>query len=181
MTGVPTRFMNPGELDVLCALARMVDARKVIEFGCNIGRTAMILCREVPTIKQYIGVDVLPGYIPAKEVQRHEVPATPGSLMNDDKRFRLILSKNGSFDLTPDHLGNNVDMLFIDGDHGEDALIHDTGLALSIVRNGGIIVWHDYHDLGTVDVRDFLHRQFELMPTIRHVEGTWIAYVEVRR
>ena len=38
--GLPRRFMNPGELEVLIALLRPLAPRHVIEFGVNVGRTA---------------------------------------------------------------------------------------------------------------------------------------------
>ena len=34
--------------------------------------------------------------------------------------------------------------------------MHDTALAGAVMRPGGIIMWHDYHDLGTVDVKSVL-------------------------
>ncbi len=47
---------------------------------------------------------------------------------------------------------------------GSQAVLHDTALARSLVRKGGIIVWHDYHGQDTVDVRrvlETLHRHTE--------------------
>jgi predicted O-methyltransferase YrrM len=69
-----------------------------------------------------------------------------------------------------------ADAVFIDGDHGCLAVEHDSALARALVRPGGIIVYHDYHELGTVDVKpvlDLLHRGGR---NIEHVEGTWLAF-----
>ena len=49
-TGLPTRFLNPGELEVLIALVRDVSPTAVIEFGVNVGRTAKALLSNVETI-----------------------------------------------------------------------------------------------------------------------------------
>ena len=55
-------------------------------------------------------------------------------------------------------------------------MIHDTALSRTLVRPGGIIIWHDYHDLGTVDVREVLNEFCEIGDDIVHVEGTWLAF-----
>lgn len=177
-TGLEKRYMNPGELEVLCALVRSVCPERVLEIGCNAGRTAKALLREVPTILDYLGIDVPPGYVFAKRVQHREVPARPGMYAQDDPRFSLLLSPRGSMDLIADDLPR-MDAIFIDGDHGRAAVEHDTQLARRIVRPGGIIVWHDYHDLGTVDVRDVLDDLFAGGDPIERVEGTWLAFQRI--
>jgi predicted O-methyltransferase YrrM len=173
--GLPRRYMNPGELEVLITLVRSVSPRHVIEIGVNAGRTAKAILANVPGIECYTGIDVPLGYVPEKAVQRYEVPANPGELVKDDPRFHLVVRPRGSLDLTPQDLPL-ADAVFIDGDHGRVAVEHDSALAGAIVRPGGIIIWHDYHDLGTVDVKpvlDALHRDGR---DIVHVEGTWLAF-----
>lgn len=174
----PRRFMNPGEIDVIVALCNRVRARCVVEFGVNEGLTARDILTNVITVQSYLGVDVLPGYVPAREVQHQELPAVPARFVNGDKRFDLLLRARGSLDLTPGDLGP-ADFVFIDGDHGREGVIHDTYLARSIMRPGGTIVWHDYHNLGTVDVREVLHEFKNTGKNIYHVEGTWIAFEDI--
>ena len=170
--------MNPGELEALIALLRSVEPRGVIEFGVNVGRTAKAILANVPGIEAYQGIDVTPDYVPSKKVQRNEVPADPGEMVRDDPRFELIVKPRGSLDLGAADL-KPCDAAFIDGDHGRDAVLHDTALAKALVRPGGIIVWHDYHDLGTVDVRPVLHELRLAGADIRHVEVTWLAFQRV--
>jgi predicted O-methyltransferase YrrM len=177
-TGLDRRFLNPGELEVLVALVRSVNAKGVLEIGCNTGRTAKALLDNVPSIERYQGIDVKQGYIPSKAVQRHEVPRDPGHMAMHNPRFELLLSERGSFDLMPDDL-LPCDVCFIDGDHGAEAVQHDTDLAHDVVRHGGMIIWHDYHSLATVDVRDVLDALYAGGAPIVHVESTWIAYQKV--
>jgi predicted O-methyltransferase YrrM len=177
-TGLPERYMNPGELDALVALARSVRPRVAIEIGVNEGRTAKLLLDQVPSIERYIGVDVLPGYVTAKACQRREIPARPGALALGDARFRLILLPRGSLDLSVAELGL-ADFVFIDGDHGRQAVLRDTALAYAIVRPGGMIVWHDYHNLETVDVRAALEEMAAAGASIQHVAGTWLAFERI--
>lgn len=176
--GLPRRFMNESELETLIALVASVRPRAVLEFGVNTGRTAKAILANVPGVQSYQGIDVLPGYVTAKPVQRNEVPEKPGHLVQGDSRFHLILSACGSLDLTASDL-LPCDAAFIDGDHGRAAVEHDTALARQLVRPGGIIVWHDYHDLGNVDVREVLHEQAVAGAPIQHVQGTWLAFQRV--
>jgi predicted O-methyltransferase YrrM len=173
--GLTHRFMNNGELEVLIALVAGVAPRCVLEIGVNEGRTAKAMLANVPGILRYIGVDVPPTYRPSKDVQRREVPARPGHMAARDPRFELVLRERGSMDFAPGDLPT-VDAVFIDGDHGFEAVLHDTLLARQIVRPGGIIIWHDYHAVDTVDVRRVLERFYATGSDIRHVAGTWLAF-----
>jgi predicted O-methyltransferase YrrM len=170
--------MNKGELETLVALVRSVCPHHVIEFGVNVGRTAKAIMANVDGIERYTGIDVAPGYVPAKAVQRNEIPAHPGELVAADPRFQLVVRPRGSLDLTAADLAP-CDAAFIDGDHGREAVLHDSALARALVRPGGIIVWHDYHDLGTVDVKDTLDGMSQAGAAIMCVDRTWLAFERV--
>lgn len=174
-TGLPRRFINPDELECLIALLRAVNPHTVVEFGVNEGRTAKALMNNLPSIKCYVGVDVPFGYVTAKEVQRKEVPQRAGHMVLSDPRFSVLLPARGSASLMPDDLPW-ADAVFIDGDHSYRGVMHDTMLAKAILNPGGIIVWHDYHDLGTVDVREALHDLAASGEALRKIEGTWLAF-----
>lgn len=146
----------------------------------NVGRTAQAMLEYCPTLQHYEGVDVPMGYVPEKAVQRNEIPLVPGELVNRDPRFKLIVRLTGSHELVPQDL-SPCDAIFIDGDHSRKGVMNDTSLALELIRPGGIVIWHDYHDLGTVDVREVLHEMHAKFPDmpLRHVPGTWIVYCRV--
>lgn len=165
--------MNPGEVETLAELYRANRVQTAIEIGVNEGRTADLLLHNVPTLKRYIGIDVRPGYKFTNPVQRNECPTHPGRLAVHDKRFELRVTRSGSLGMTADDLPP-VDAIFVDGDHSAHAVLHDAALAAAIVNHAGIIVFHDYHDLGKVDVRDVLDPLSAFMPMWR-IEGTWFA------
>lgn len=173
--GLPKRFMNENELETLIALIDSVEPKVVMEFGINVGRTAKAILREVEGIEQYIGVDVLPGYVTPMRVQRKEIPEQAAEMVVGDRRLKLFISENGSFDIKPKDLPK-IDVAFIDGDHSDKGVRHDTALARATVRKGGLIIWHDYHDLGTVQVRDVLHEYQREGHIIKHIDGTWLAF-----
>jgi predicted O-methyltransferase YrrM len=176
LNGLPTRYVWPGELDALAHLMR--GARVVVEFGCNTGRTAAAMLRNVPTIERYIGVDVEPGYKFTCKVQASESPKVPGDLALDDERFELVLRKRGTIDLNASDLPA-CDVVFIDGDHSEAAVLNDYALAKAVVRPGGIIIFHDDNGLPVVDVSRVLDGLAKDGADIQHVAGTWLAFERV--
>lgn len=178
LSGLPTAFMNPGELETLVALVDGVKAKVVVEIGVNGGRTAKALLRNVASIERYYGVDVPPSYEFGLRLQAKECPPKPGELALDDPRFRLLLARRGTFDLSPADFPQ-ADVVFIDGDHGEAGVRNDHALALAIVRPGGLIIHHDDHDLGNVDVRQVLDALHDEAAPIHHVTGTWLAFMQV--
>lgn len=176
--------MNPGEVEVLVALMKSVNPRRVVEIGVNEGLTAKAALDNIESITEYIGIDVLPGYVPACAAQRREVPRHPGHLAKPDPRFRLWLTDKGSLDVLPttfetiDHLPC-VDAFFIDGDHGAAAVGYDTWLAHQVVRKGGIIIWHDYINGRGVDVQPVLEHFATQGHKLQYVENTWLAFERV--
>lgn len=168
-----TRFFNPGELDALAYLLR--GARRVLEIGCQNGRTAKAILSNRSDVEKYIGVDVPPGTPAACDVQKNETPALAGELGLDDARFFVIVSKNGSAELSffPD---GYFDAVFIDGDHSADAVKRDHATAKRLTRSGGVIIHHDYHSLDTVGVREALLDLQANGEELYHVKDTWLAY-----
>lgn len=173
--GLPQRFMNPGEIEAIVTLLRAIHPRRVAEFGVNEGRTARLILENVPGIVEYLGFDVGPDYRPGKPFQRSEIPDQPGRYVMGDPRFRLSVTARGTLGLTPKDLGR-LDAVFIDGDHSRSGVEHDTRLAYAAVKPGGLILWHDYHDMDTVDVAGVLHELADQGHSIRAVKGTWVAY-----
>lgn len=178
LAGLPTRYMNPNELEVIVALMRSAKPKRVLETGINTGRTAKVILDNVPGIESYVGVDVLPGYVTEKEVQRNEVPAVPGEMVGTDPRVRLLVSKDGSHDLSAADIGP-IDAAFVDGDHSTRGLVQDTRLILENISPGGMVIWHDDHGMPTVDVRAVLECLSSFGWRIEHVTGTWVSYMRL--
>lgn len=172
------RYMNEGELEALVTLVDSAKPKAVLEFGINTGRTAKAILDYVPGIEHYIGIDVPKGYVTAAQVQRREIPEVAGEMVLDDPRVQLIVREGGSQAVVPTELPY-VDAVFIDGDHSRSGVEHDTMLALQRTRPSGIIIWHDYNDSGTVDVREVLNEKFKRGWDLRHVEGTWLVYMRM--
>jgi predicted O-methyltransferase YrrM len=167
-------YLRPDELSIIVALVNSVAARVMIEFGCNVGRTAKTLLDNVPTLERYIGIDVPYGHVPTLAQQRGETPAMPGLWVADDPRFVLMIRERGSLDLGVQDL-EPCDAAFIDGDHSHITVIRDSEIARALVRPGGIIIWHDDGNpaVEVTQALDLLCRQGW---PIEHVEESWIAF-----
>jgi predicted O-methyltransferase YrrM len=174
--GMHREYLQSGEMEIIVALLRNIRARSMAEFGCRDGRTARVLLANVPTLRRYVGIDVLPDYVPSLDHQVNEMVANPGCHAVGDSRFHLVLRQRGTFDLTADDIGP-VDAVFIDGDHGRDAVLHDSQLAMDVVSTGGVVIWHDYNDSPIVEVKQALSHLRDLGWPIQLISGTWLAFM----
>jgi predicted O-methyltransferase YrrM len=175
LNGIPTRYFNKGELQVLITLIESVAAKSVIEFGVNNGRTPLAVLRNVVTVEKYIGVDVEQGYQTQMQCQRREVPIIAGELVLNNPKFELIVKPRGSFDLTPKDLPQ-VDVAFIDADHSRLGVENDYNIAKQIIRSGGLIIFHDDNCLPVVEVTQTLNDLCDLGHDIIHIKDTWLSY-----
>jgi len=174
--GLHHEYLQAGEMEVIAALLREVEAKAVVEIGCRDGRTARVLLHNVSSLQHYIGIDVPISYQPVLAHQRAEMVRDPGALVVDDTRFELMLCERGSLALAPRDFYQRYDAVFIDGDHSAEAVVHDSELAEVIVRKDGIVIWHDYNDSPHVDVKRVLDRLIAEGWPIQVVEGTWLAF-----
>ena len=174
--GMPREYLNPGEMEILCALANSIHARDMLEFGCHDGRTAAVMLHNVPSLERYQGIDVVASYQPKLAHQKSEIPLVPGLYVRDDPRCEVIVRERGSLDLEARDL-HSCDFAFVDGDHSEEVVLHDSFLAYELVRPCGLIVWHDFNN-GGVEVTQALH---ELIANngwpIVSIDRTWLAFM----
>jgi predicted O-methyltransferase YrrM len=168
--GTVRQYMLRGEQEVLLALVGSVQPRAMIEIGVNIGRTAQAVLQHIGSIEQYIGIDVGPEYrfeIPAQSIER---PDEPGHLVKNDPRFEMVWRNGGVIGLK-----HPCGVVFIDGDHGRNAVTHDSMLATHLVQPGGLIIWHDYGN-PSVQVTPVLDQLLAEGRDLWHVEATWLAF-----
>jgi predicted O-methyltransferase YrrM len=172
-----SKYLNQQETTILINLVKSVNPKVMIEFGCNLGITAARLLENVPTLERYIGIDVSYDFQTTLKCQQSEVPYQAGIHAADDPRFYLLISE--SENLTDAEL-EPCDAVFIDGDHSEMAVLHESYLARLLIRPGGIICWHDYGN-AAVEVTQALERLKYEGWSIEDVKGSWIAYSRVEK
>ena len=104
----------------------------------------------------------------------------------DDPYIHQIWCDSAKF--KPGKFKNNIDMMFIDGSHSYEYAKSDTYLALRMVKNGGVIFWHDFgygHNSGWPGVDQWLEEfnciqyQEGKIRTIYAIQGTSLAFMFV--
>jgi predicted O-methyltransferase YrrM len=135
----------PEELTRLFDIVSGLQAKNALEIGTCTGGTLFMTCRVADPGATVISVD-LPGgrfgrgYLwPRKLVYRH---------FAKDNQALHLLRKNShdrkTFALVRSLLGDKpLDFLFIDGDHTYDGVRADFEMYAPLVREGGIVAFHD--------------------------------------
>lgn len=143
--------VTPHEMAILCAIVRLTGARDILEIGTFDGRTALNLAANAPVDGMVTTVDLPPDWSRglAIDVPHHAINASgiaPSALKYRDTPFASKVSQvygdSAALDWTT--LGGPFDLVFVDGCHSYDYVVSDTAKALTCVRPGGLVIWHDY-------------------------------------
>ena len=170
---------DAGEVMVLCAIEKFMNASNVVEIGTYDGNTTLNLAANLPEGGRVTTIDLPPNW---DSKFLYDVPGSHWNVTDRSRigvqyrgtpyesRIRQVLGDSAKVDWQALH--PPFDMVFIDGCHYRDYVRADTENALKHLRPGGVIVWHDYGDLKDVSrVVDETARRV----TVRVVRGTRLA------
>jgi len=90
---------------------------------------------------------------------------------------RQLYGDSARFDFSPYH--GQVDLFFVDGAHSYEYVRSDTLQALSCVRPGGVIAWHDYGRWGVNGVSRWLHELARSGREVCRLPGSSLALLKV--
>lgn len=127
------------EMAILAALVAQVQPRQLLEFGTCDGASTWHLLANAPNAAIITTLD-LPAHTRVEgssDSGLQGVAARP--LLPRNHRIRLI--EIDSRQWAPDV--QNVDFAFIDAGHTYLCVKNDTAKTLSLMRPGGLVVWHD--------------------------------------
>lgn len=172
---------------VLSVLAK--QATSLFEFGTCTGKTTYLWAKNSPAeariITLTLGKNQRADYLPARE---DNLLATRTALTESafdrfiysgtpvEHKITQLFGDSKRFDETP-YL-KQCDLIFIDGSHAYSYVKNDTEKALRMLREGGLLLWHDYrdHNVETNGVRRYLDELSETLPLIRLYETSFVAY-----
>ena len=172
---------------VLSVLAK--QATSLFEFGTCTGKTTYLWAKNSPVeakiVTLTLGKDQHADYLAAGEdnllaIQTALAESAFDSFMYSgtpvEHKITQLFGDSKRFDETP-YL-KQFDLIFIDGSHAYSYVKNDTEKALRMLKEGGLLLWHDYRyrNLETRGVRQYLDELSETLPLIRLDETTIVAY-----
>lgn len=113
--------------DLIVALARSIECRRVLEVGCWTGMTTEKLLEALPSDGEFYGLDL----------SLH--PDIPTEVAHDP-RFHFI---GGDSKTSIEQVPDGLDLAFVDGSHEFPTVLCDYGAAYKRLRVGGILCGHD--------------------------------------
>lgn len=137
IVGAPTKE----ELKLLydCALQFPSSTTLVVEIGCDQGKSTSVLA-EVAKDRNYMLYTV--DDFSYEDGKYREVFEANMARLGLGRYIVLVESK--SKNAASSFIDNSINLLFIDGDHSAKGVDTDCRLWLPKLRNGGIVLFHDY-------------------------------------
>ncbi len=176
------------EVAILSAFAAACpDRTNLFEIGTFDGRTTLNLALSAPSGCRVHTLDLPPDQatrFAIAEGERHMVDKpVPGSRYEkyrgahpaEISRIFQHLGDSATFDYSP--YRNSCSLVFVDGSHAYDYALSDTRAAMDIVREGGVILWHDYGIWeGVTRALEELEERERL--GLRAISGTSLVYLK---
>ena len=145
------------EVLVLGAIVAHLKPQRVLEIGTFNGNTTLNMAGNCSSDSQVTTLDLPPDWdgkldidIPESRVNVTD-RAGVGRQFSDSpcaNRIEQIYGDSATLDWST--LPGPFDLIFIDGNHEYEYVLHDTSNALDHIRSGGLIVWHDYGNFSGV-------------------------------
>jgi predicted O-methyltransferase YrrM len=139
--------MPEHELLTLGALARMIQPRKVVEFGTFRGGSTLAMASNMPAESHVVTVDIEPAQ---RKTHEHGLGTglsefDLGCLFRGTAYESMIEQRYcNTLQFQADDLIGKADLVFVDADHTYEFVKRDTAKAMTFVKPGGWILWHDY-------------------------------------
>lgn len=117
------------------ALRRLAARRQVLEVGAAYGYSTVAMAQ----VATYLtSVD--------PHAWLNSCGALDANLAAYGVAERVRIDQRWSYDALPDlaDQGETFDLIFVDGDHDEQAVAHDVGWARKLLAPGGVLCCHDY-------------------------------------
>jgi len=177
---------SDAETWVLSVLSK--KAKRIFEFGTCTGKTAYLMALNSPPDAQIITLTLPPDHVDDYTAAPEDSAEAADDAKNESVfnkfvytntpiqgKIRQLYADSKHLDEKPYQKG--MDLIFVDGSHAYSYVLSDSYKALSMVRPGGIILWHDYRGpRQTRDVYKALNKLSKEVP-LMHIKGTsLVAY-----
>lgn len=171
--------LSDRETWVVAALAKF--SKRIFEFGTCSGKTSHIMGMNLPREGRVYTLTIHPSQLEELSFENdddrlHENIAKEEakfdtfyySDLSTSEKIEQIFSDSKQFDETK--FKNSFDLILIDGAHTRSYVMSDSKKAFSMLKKGGVILWHDYKPEAP-DVFSYLNELASELP-LRHISGT---------
>ena len=171
--------LSDRETWVVAALAKF--SKRIFEFGTCSGKTSHIMGMNLPREGRVYTLTIHPSQLEELSFENdddrlHENIAKEEakfdtfyySDLSTSEKIEQIFSDSKQFDETK--FKNSFDLILIDGAHTRSYVMSDSKKAFSMLKKGGVILWHDYKPEAP-DGFSYLNELASELP-LRHISGT---------
>ncbi|MBV8457354.1 MAG: class I SAM-dependent methyltransferase [Acetobacteraceae bacterium] len=180
------------ELEVINRLIASKDPELILEIGTFDGRTTLNLAANSRPDARIYTLD-----LPPAKMHHTALPLEAGEQLFIDKaasgtrfagtdvapKITQMFGDSAAYDFRL--FSGKIDLVFIDGSHAYEYVRRDSATAMNLLRQGGIILWHDYVPEGFTPwpgVRRALHELHLSNPAfrdMRHIAGTSLVFLQL--
>lgn len=135
----------------LAVIARFIEPNVIFEFGTHKGCSTMLFLRHSPAtsmvytldmdIKEFAGMEVKPDDGDIKYIDKPRIGEQITEQV-ENGRVKQLLGNSMAYDFA--EYENRCDLIFVDAGHSYPFVKSDTDNAFEMLRNDGVIIWHDY-------------------------------------
>lgn len=171
-------LQHESELQEFLEIYKEIKPKNIAEIGSFYGGTLWFFIKNNPHLEKIIVIDMP---IPPSDERYNEMIVAKEQWIQWISEYTKFQNYEGNSHETTliaavkdNNIYNDVDMLHIDGDHTYEGVKSDFENFKSLVKPGGIIVFHDV--VGIPDVAKFWNEVKEIYPeTFREIshDGGW--------
>ena len=173
------------DIITLCLMVKIINAKSIFEIGTLDGYSALHFAMNSSIETKIYTLDLPPDFSEDLKLNVTSVDALLQKKHSSIKKYRFndteyndkincLFSDSANFDYSI--FFKQIDLFFIDGAHSYEYVKSDTFNAMKCVREGGIIVWHDYGRMGVNGVTKWLCELSNSGKKIYSVPGSSLAY-----
>ncbi len=163
-----TASLSMRETLYLAIFAQSIQAKRFLEVGTSFGETTLLFALNSPDDATITTLDIQTDN-PTVGMKFRDTPEARKITMH------LVSAEAYAKSGVPE---KSFDMIFVDGDHSYAGVLHDSQLAMRLIRPGGIICWHDYWFMFRHDVVRALDELRAKGHPIQHLQNTTLAYMK---
>lgn len=132
---------------ILYDIADSINKEEInyVEIGCYAGGSACLMLQRTKT--NVIGIDLgepISEEVVLKNTKNHNIHQNSFSYIKANSQ--ILETKERLKSIMNEYKSQEIDILFIDGDHSFNSVHNDFNLYEDLVSIGGYIVFDDYHD-----------------------------------